>query len=142
MAYSHAALFALEYALAQLWKSWGVQPGVVMGHSIGEYAAACVAGVMSLQDGLTLVAERVRLIGRRPQEELTRWYAASDVVALASDNEGCPNVILESLACGTPVAASAVGGVPDEDLPATTPGVSATRRLGQAHSERCFLTYP
>ncbi len=56
------ALFAFEYSLAQMWLSWGIKLVAVMGHSLGEYAAACLAGVFSLEDGLRLVAERGRLM--------------------------------------------------------------------------------
>jgi amino acid adenylation domain-containing protein/non-ribosomal peptide synthase protein (TIGR01720 family) len=65
--YTQPAVFSIEYALGKVWESWGIRPSVVMGHSIGEYAAACIAGVFSLKDGLKLVAERGRLISSLPE---------------------------------------------------------------------------
>jgi len=65
-AYSQPVLFTLEYALVMLLKSWGIVPDAVMGHSVGEYAAACIAGVFSLEDGLGLTIERARLMQALP----------------------------------------------------------------------------
>ncbi|ELS04099.1 polyketide synthase family protein [Xenococcus sp. PCC 7305] len=103
--YTQPAIFAIEYALAQLWLSWGIKPDYVMGHSIGEYVAACIAGVFSLEDGLKLVANRGRLMQELPssggmlaifssQEKVAEIITAySEEVNIAAINNGQNTVI-------------------------------------------------
>lgn len=82
--FTQPALFALEYALAELWRSWGVQPQAVMGHSVGEYVAACIADVFSLEDGLKFIAGRARLMGSLPAGgEMAAVFAAQPIVEAA-----------------------------------------------------------
>jgi acyl transferase domain-containing protein len=64
--YTQPVTFAIDYCLAQLWLAWGIEPAAVIGHSVGEYAAACVAGVLSLEDGLPLIARRAQLMQGLP----------------------------------------------------------------------------
>ncbi|WP_018262949.1 type I polyketide synthase [Methylobacterium sp. WSM2598] len=88
--YTQPALFALEYSLAQLWQSWGIRAGAALGHSVGEYCAATVAGVLSLEDGLTLIAHRARLMQERctPGDMCAVEADAAEVEALIERWEG------------------------------------------------------
>ncbi|HEX8352080.1 MAG TPA: acyltransferase domain-containing protein, partial [Pyrinomonadaceae bacterium] len=64
--FTQPLLFVIEYALARLWMEWGIRPRAMVGYSLGEYVAACLAGVLSLEDALRLVAERARMIEGLP----------------------------------------------------------------------------
>ncbi|HXA14827.1 MAG TPA: beta-ketoacyl synthase N-terminal-like domain-containing protein, partial [Opitutaceae bacterium] len=95
-AYTQPALFAVEYALFTLWQSWGIKPVAVMGHSVGEYVAACVAGVFSLEEGLRLMAERGRLVqGLSNDGEMAVVWADEGTVAAAI--MGRPEIAIAAL---------------------------------------------
>ena len=79
-AITQPALFAIEYALAQLWMSWGVTPDAMIGHSIGEYVAACIGGTFERDDALVLVARRARLMEGMPAGAMLGVRASADTV--------------------------------------------------------------
>ena len=97
--YTQPVLFSFEYALAQLWQSWGVQPAVVLGHSLGEYVAACLAGVFSLEDALKLVAARGRLMQKLP--------AGGAMISVMAEAKRCKKMIKRY---GDQVSIAAVNG--------------------------------
>ncbi|WP_442948999.1 type I polyketide synthase [Nostoc sp.] len=104
-AITQPALFVIEYALAQLWMAWGVQPEAMIGHSIGEYVAACVAGVFSLEDALALVVTRGQLMQQLPtggmlavplmEEEIE--HLLNDELSLAGSNAPSLSVVAGSI---------------------------------------------
>lgn len=92
-------LFVTEYALAKLWMHWSVKPAAMLGHSLGEYVAACLAGVFSLEDALRLVSVRGRLMQQQPagsmmavalpEDELLRLLPADVSLAAVNDPNSC-----------------------------------------------------
>ena len=100
-AYTQPVLFAIEYALFKLWQSWGIKPDVVMGHSVGEYVAATVAGVFSLEDALKLIAARGSLMQKLP--------AGGAMVSVMAP-EGKVLETLNAISLGDKVAIAAING--------------------------------
>ncbi|MEP7346563.1 MAG: beta-ketoacyl synthase N-terminal-like domain-containing protein, partial [Gemmatimonadaceae bacterium] len=99
--FAQPAIYATEVALAALWQSWGITPQAMIGHSVGEFACAAIAGVFSPEEGMRLIAERGRLMQSLPQGSmLSIRLPASEVVArlspglsIASDNSAALSVV-------------------------------------------------
>jgi acyl transferase domain-containing protein len=85
--FAQPALFVVDYALAKLWMQWKMTPQALIGHSIGEYVAACIAGVFSLRDALKLVATRARLMQQMPRGAMLAVGAAEREIRAWADAE-------------------------------------------------------
>ncbi|MEO1590397.1 MAG: SDR family NAD(P)-dependent oxidoreductase [Cyanobacteria bacterium J06632_22] len=97
-AYAQPALFALACALVELWRSWGIVPDGVLGHSVGEYAAAYAAGVFTLDDGLRLIAARGRLMQSLPSGGgMTAVMVPAAQVAELLEIFGCDGVEIATI---------------------------------------------
>ena len=142
IACAQPAVFAVEYALTQLWRSWGIEPEILLGHGVGEYVAACVAGVFSLEDALKLVASRSRLMQALPLEgEMAAIFADEDCVkeAIAAYKLDLSvtaiNGATETVVSGTSEAISAMATILE-------PQGMYVRRLNGSTAERSSLVEP
>jgi acyl transferase domain-containing protein/aryl carrier-like protein len=98
-AITQPALFVIEYSLAKLWMSWGVNPVAAIGHSIGEYVAATIAGVFSLEDALVLVAARGQLMQQMPSGSMLAVSLAVEELETLVQNQG---IFLQIAAINSP----------------------------------------
>ncbi|HVM03392.1 MAG TPA: type I polyketide synthase, partial [Acidimicrobiales bacterium] len=137
-AVTQPALFTVEYALAELWRSWGVRPAAMIGHSIGEYVAAAQAGVMALDDALRVLADRGRLIAGLPPGSMLAVMAPAGELERFVDAE-------VSLAAVNAPALSVLSGPPAaiERVERALAGESvAARRLHTSHAFHSSMMEP
>lgn len=111
VAEKHLAIVCFQLALAELWKSWGIKPDIVLGHSIGEYAALATAGVLSVADTLWLVSKRARLfestLESSKEDMLSISATSDDIFVLLELRERYPNC---DIACFNSPESHVVGG--------------------------------
>ena len=138
--YAQPAIFAFEYALAQLWLSWGIRPAAMVGHSVGEYVAACLAGVFSLEDALRLIAARCRLMQDLPRGSMLA--VRKDEATVRRLMEGHENL---DLAAANSPQLSVVSG-PDAAIDAFITQLDGekivSRRLATSHAFHSRMVEP
>ncbi len=136
--FAQPALFTIEYALARLWQSWGVTPDAMIGHSMGEYVAACLAGVVSLEDALRLIAVRARLVSALPQGGmLAVTLSETDLRPLLTDSLSIALINGPRLC----VVAGPVDAVTSFETRLTEAGI-ISRRIQNAHAFHTRMLEP
>jgi acyl transferase domain-containing protein/acyl carrier protein len=132
------AIFIIEYALAQLWISWGIRPVAMIGYSIGEYVAATLAGVLSLEDALTLVAKRAQMIQELPGGAMLAVpLAEEEVRPLLNKNLSLSAINGPSLCA----IAGTIDAVDELERQLTERGL-ACRRLVTSHAFHSYMMEP
>ncbi|MBW4556587.1 MAG: acyltransferase domain-containing protein [Trichormus sp. ATA11-4-KO1] len=129
------ALFTIEYALAQLWMSWGMRPVAMIGYSLGEYVAATLAGVLSLKDAVTLVAKRAQMIQELPSGAMLAVPLSEEEVQPFLSPHLSLSAINGASQC---VLAGTIEAVRELEQQLTAKGV-ACRRLQTSHAFHSFM---
>ena len=132
------ALFVIEYALAQAWRRLGIEPDGMIGHSVGEYVAACLGGVFTRDDALKLVAERARLMQTMPEGAMLAVRASGDTV-LAMLPDGLE--IAAENAPGSTVVSGETSAIEDFEAHLAEHGLAA-RRLATSHAFHSAMMDP
>ncbi|MBN3883116.1 MAG: beta-ketoacyl synthase N-terminal-like domain-containing protein [Nostoc sp.] len=137
-AIAQPAIFVIEYALAKLWQSWGVNPVAAIGHSIGEYVAATLAGVFSLEDALSLVAARGQIMQQLPSGAMLSVPLPADKVKSLLGSELSVAAINQPLQC---VVSGSIAAIEALQNQLATQGVEC-RRLHTSHAFHSQMMEP
>jgi acyl transferase domain-containing protein/acyl carrier protein len=132
------ALFVIEYALAKLWMSWGITPRAMIGHSVGEYVAGCLAGVFTLEEGLGIVAARAQMVQALPGGAMVAVRGAeSDITPLLSPALTIAAVNSPALS----VVAGPYDAIEEFEVQLKSKGI-ASRRLDTSHAFHSAMMDP